>query len=150
MSRKRFNEMNCGIAQTLDVLGDWWTLLIVRDAFLGVRRFDDFQRSLGVARNVLTDRLRRLVEAGVLERVPTVERADRFEYRLTRQGRDLGLALSALREWGDRYLSDEPPVLLRRRSDGHPVVTAYVPEGADVLRGDEVEVVPGPGWRPRV
>jgi len=150
MLKRDYEGQACSVARALEIVGERWTLLIVRDAFLGVRRFDDFQRSLGVARNVLTDRLRRLVEAGVLERVPTVERADRFEYRLTRQGRDLGLALSALREWGDRYLSDEPPVLLRRRSDGHPVVTAYVPEGADVLRGDEVEVVPGPGWRPRV
>ena len=82
-------HQNCSIARALEVLGDRWTLLVIRDAFLGVRRFDDFQRDLGVARNVLTDRLDRLVEEGVLERVRYQERPERFEYRLTEKGRDL-------------------------------------------------------------
>jgi len=148
--KRDYEGQVCSIARALEIVGERWTLLIVRDALLGVRRFDGFQRSLGIARNVLSDRLGRLVEAGVLVRVPTTERADRFEYRLTEQGRGLAVALTALREWGDRYLADEPPLLLRRRSDGHPVVTAFVPAGAaEVLTLAEVEAVPGPGRRPR-
>src|SRR3954453_2779829 len=135
----------CSVAKALELVGERWTLLIVRDAFLGVRRFEDFQRSLGVARNVLADRLTRLVDAGIFERVRYSERPERSEYRLTRKGGDLRVALTALRQWGDEYLSDEPPMLLRRRADGHPVVAALVPEGADVLAPHEVELVPGPG-----
>jgi DNA-binding HxlR family transcriptional regulator len=152
--KRDYDGQVCSLARTLEVVGERWTLLIVRDAFLGLRRFDEFQRSLGVARNVLSDRLQRLVVEGILTKVPTAERADRFEYRLTPKGRDLGTALAALREWGDRYVSDEPPLLLRRRSDGHPVVTAFVLEGADVDHPDvvvpasDLENVPGPGRRP--
>jgi len=149
MLKRDYSGQVCSLARALEIVGERWTLLIVRDALLGVCRFDDFQRRLGIARNVLSDRLGRLVEAGVLARVPT-ERADRLDYRLTDKGRDLAVAVSALREWGDRHLSDAPPLLLRRRSDGHPVVTAFVPEGADdVLQLAEVEAVPGPGRRPR-
>jgi DNA-binding HxlR family transcriptional regulator len=147
--KRDYEGQVCSVARALEIVGERWTLLILRDAFLGVRRFDDFQRSLGIARNVLSDRLGRLVEAEVLDRVPTADRPDRFEYRLTDKGRDLAIVVSALREWGDRYLSPAPPVLLRRRSDGHPVVTAFVPEGADVLELGDVEAVRGPGWRPR-
>ncbi|MES1247346.1 MAG: helix-turn-helix domain-containing protein, partial [Actinomycetota bacterium] len=99
----------CGVARTLEVVGERWTLLIVRDAFLGLRRFDEFQESLGIARNVLTDRLNRLVGEGILERVRYSERPERFEYRLTAKGRELNLALAGLRQWGDRYLSEQPP-----------------------------------------
>jgi DNA-binding HxlR family transcriptional regulator len=80
-------------------VGERWTLLILRDAFLGLRRFDEFQASLGIARNVLTDRLNRLVEEGILERVRYSERPERFEYVLTRKGRDLQIALVGLRQW---------------------------------------------------
>jgi len=147
MLKRDYEGQVCSIARALEIVGERWTLLIVRDALLGVRRFDDFQRSLGIARNVLTERLGRLVEEGVLRRVPTAERADRFDYRLTDKGRDLAVALSALREWGDRHLAEAPPVLVRRRSDGHPVVTAFVPEGsADALLVTDVEAVRGPGW----
>src|SRR3954453_22373516 len=140
MLHRTYENQVCSAARALEIVGERWTLLIVRDALLGVRRFDDFQRSLGIARNVLSDRLRRLVEEGVLARVPTADRADRFEYCLTGKGRDLAVALSALREWGDRYLSDAPPILVRRRSDGHPVVTAFVPEGAaDALDIADIE-----------
>jgi DNA-binding HxlR family transcriptional regulator len=126
-------------------VGERWSLLIVRDVFLGLRRFDELQQSLGIARNVLTDRLNRLVEEGVLERVRYSERPERFEYRLTRKGRDLNIALSGLRQWGDKYLSDKPPRVLRRKSDKKLVVAALVPKGTRVLSADEVELVPGPG-----
>jgi DNA-binding HxlR family transcriptional regulator len=145
--RRDYEGQNCSIARALEIVGERWTLLIVRDVFLGLRRFDELQQNLGIARNVLADRLNRLVEAGVLERVPYSERPERFEYRLTRKGRDLNIALSGLRQWGDKYLSHKPPRVLRRTSDRKPVVAALVPKGTSVLGPDEVELVPGPGLR---
>jgi len=150
MLKRDYEGQNCSVARALEVVGERWTLLIVRDAFLGLRRFDQFQESLGVARNVLTDRLDRLVEEGILERVRYSERPERYEYRLTRKGRELHLALTGLRQWGDKYLSEKPPRILRRKTDKKPVVAALVPKGADVLRIDEVELVPGPGLKSRI
>jgi DNA-binding HxlR family transcriptional regulator len=143
--KRDYEGQNCSIARALEVVGERWTLLIVRDVILGLRRFDQLQASLGIARNVLTDRLNRLVEEGILERVRYSERPARFEYRLTRRGRELNIALTALRQWGDTYLSEKPPRLLRRKADRKPVIAALVPKGAVVLRPDEVETVPGPG-----
>ncbi|HEX2085073.1 MAG TPA: helix-turn-helix domain-containing protein [Solirubrobacteraceae bacterium] len=110
----------CSVARALEVVGERWTILILRDAFLGVRRFDDFQRSLGIARNVLNARLQRLVEAGVLERRLYQERPPRYEYRLTEMGRDLWPALLALMQWGDRHLSGDggPPLAVEHRGCG--------------------------------
>lgn len=145
MLRRDYDGQNCSIARTLEIVGERWTLLIVRDCFLGLRRFEEFQQSLGIARNVLTDRLNRLVEEGILERVRYSERPERFEYRLTDRGRELDVALTGLRQWGDKHLSEKPPRLLRRKSDRKPVVVAFVAAGADVLGPDELESVPGPG-----
>jgi DNA-binding HxlR family transcriptional regulator len=145
MLKRDYEGQNCSIARALEVVGERWTLLIVRDAFLGLRRFDEFQENLGIARNVLADRLNRLVEEGILERVRYSERPERYEYRLTRKGRELNVALVGLRQWGDKYLSEKPPSLLRRRSDKKAVVAALVAKGADVLRPEDVETVPGPG-----
>jgi DNA-binding HxlR family transcriptional regulator len=147
MLKRDYEGQNCSIARALEVVGERWTLLIVRDAFLGLCRFDQFQESLGIARNVLTDRLYRLVEEGVLERVRYSERPERFEYTLTPKGRELGIALTALRQWGDKHVSEKPPRLLRRTADKKPVVAALVTKGADVLRPEEVEIVPGPGLK---
>ena len=144
MARRTYSQY-CGLARALDLVGERWTLLIVRDVFLGVRRFDQFQENLGIARNVLADRLNRLVDEGILERVRYSERPERYEYRLTRKGRELNVALVGLRQWGDKYLSEKPPSLLRRRSDKKAVVAALVAKGADVLRPEDVETVPGPG-----
>ena len=147
MLKRDYEGQNCSIARALEVVGERWTLLIIRDAFLGLRRFEQFQESLGIARNVLTDRLNRLVEEGILERVRYSERPERHEYRLTAKGRDLQIALAGLRQWGDQYLSEKPPRITRRKSDKTPVVAAFVPAGADVLRPDEIESVPGPGLK---
>src|ERR1700716_1532509 len=103
MLNRAYEGQNCSIASTLEVVGERWTLLIVRDIFLGVRRFDQLQESLGIARNVLTDRLNRLVDEGVLERALYNERPERYEYRLTKMGLDLNVALTGLRQWGDQY-----------------------------------------------
>ena len=145
MLKRDYEGQNCSIARALEVVGERWTLLIVRDVFLGLRRFEEIQSDLGIARNVLTDRLNRLVEEGILERVRYSERPERFEYRLTPKGRDLNIALTALRQWGDKYLSEKPPRLLRRKADKKPVVAALVPKGTAVLKPEDVETVPGPG-----
>ena len=149
MLKRDYEGQNCSIARALEIVGERWTLLIIRDAFLGLRRFDEFQESLGVARNVLADRLARLVDEGILERVLYSEKPERYEYRLTAKGRDLHLALTSLRQWGDKHLSERPPRVLRRKSDKAPVVAALVTKGTAVLRADEVETVPGPVRRPR-
>lgn len=146
LQRRYDGQESCSVARTLEIVGERWTWLIVRDAFLGLTRFDEFRTSLGIARNVLSDRLGRLVEEGILERVLYQERPARYEYRLTPKGADLFTALNAIRQWGDQYLSDEPMRLLRRKSDGRPVIAALVPEGAPVLGSDEIELVPGPGF----
>src|SRR3954449_838135 len=114
MLGRTYDGQVCSVARTLEIVGERWTLLIVRDAFLGVRRFDDFQRSLGVARNVLQGRLERLVESGILERRRYQERPERYEYRLTEMGIDLWPVVLSLLHWGDKHLSsgDGPPVIM--------------------------------------
>src|SRR5437870_5214703 len=121
MLNRDYEGQNCSIARALEVVGERWTLLIIRDVLLGMSRFDQLQESLGIARNVLTDRLNRLVDEGVLERVLYSERPERYEYQLTKKGLDLQIALTALRQWGDDYLSEKPPRLLRRKVDKTPV-----------------------------
>ncbi len=143
MLKRTYDGQVCSIARTLEVVGERWTLLIIRDAFLGRRRFDEFRDSLGIASNVLTDRLNRLVDEGVLERVLYSERPERFEYRLTEKGAELRVALLALMQWGDRYLLDKPPRVARRRSDGSPVLAAIVAGDGTILATHEVETVPG-------
>jgi DNA-binding HxlR family transcriptional regulator len=136
----------CSVAMTLEIVGERWTWLIIRDAFLGLTRFGEFQQSLGIARNVLAARLNRLVDAGVLERVRYSERPARYEYRLTPKGSDLFTALNALRQWGDQHLSARPMRLLLSKHDKAPVVAARVPMGAPAFANDELELVPGPGF----
>src|SRR5258708_5852142 len=145
MLNRDYAGQNCSIARALEVVGERWTLLIIRDVLLGLHRFDEFQESLGVARNVLTDRLNRLGDEGVLERVLYSERPERYEYQLTKKGLYLNIALAALRQWGDEYLSEKPPRLLRRKVYKTPVVAALVPKGTRTLRADELEAVDGPG-----
>jgi DNA-binding HxlR family transcriptional regulator len=139
--KRDYAGQNCSIARALELVGERWTLLIVRDVFLGIRRFDELQEHLGIARNVLTARLNRLVAEGILRRVRYSERPERFEYRLTDKGRDLNVALTGLRQWGDKYLSEAPPRILRRKSDHAPVVAAFVLEGTETLRPEELETV---------
>lgn len=111
----------CPIARAVDELGDGWTLLIVRDASLGARRFDDFQRSLGIGRNILADRLSRLVDRGIFTKEPYSERPPRYEYRLTEKGREIFPILVAMAAWSDRWHSDPAgrPVLARHTGCDH-------------------------------
>jgi DNA-binding HxlR family transcriptional regulator len=148
MLKRDYEGQVCSIARTLELVGERWSLLIIRDAFLGRRRFDEFRDSLGIASNVLTDRFNRLVEQGIFERVLYSERPERFEYRLTEKGAELRIALLALMQWGDRHLAEKPPRLARRRSDGAPVRAAIVASDGAILDPREIETVPGPGAAP--
>jgi DNA-binding HxlR family transcriptional regulator len=145
-----YENQVCSAARALEVVGERWTMLIVRDAFLGVRRFDDFQRELGVARNVLADRLNRLVEEGILERRAYQERPERFEYRLTEKGIDLWPVLVSLMKWGDRHdpAEDGPPTLIVHRDCGGEVDAHLRCErcGAEV-DARSAAAKPGPGSR---
>jgi DNA-binding HxlR family transcriptional regulator len=147
MERKSFADMHCSVAQCLEVVGEWWTMLIVRDAFLGITRFDQFQERLGISRNILNARLTVLVEAGVLEKVRYSERPDRYEYRLTAKGRDLWPVLTAMRQWGDKHAApDGPPMQVMHESCG--MITDPVPtcsQCGERMSGGDVHAMPGPG-----
>jgi DNA-binding HxlR family transcriptional regulator len=147
MLKRDYEGQLCSIARSLELVGDRWTLLIVRDLVLGLSRFDEFLESLGVASNVLTDRLNRLVDEGIAQRVPYSERPERFEYRLTAKGRELGLVLLALMQWGDRHISEKPPRIARRRSDRSRVSVALVAADGSTVKPGDLELVPGPGAR---
>lgn len=145
----------CSIARTMQVLGDRWTLLVVRDAAIGVSRFDDFVDHLGISPPVLTRRLRALVEAGVLEHQPYRQPGSRarLRYVLTDKGRDLVPVLIALTQWGDRHTAgpEGAPMLLEHRDCGaaaHVAVTCE--QGHELLTGRDVVVKPGPGARSRL
>lgn len=128
LAGKDLGVPDCSIEATVSIIGDKWTLLILRDAFRGIRRFDDLQRDLGIARNLLTDRLTRLVEHGVLEKVPYQEKPVRYEYRLTHKGIELSPPLVALMHWGDRWVvgDGQPPVVLVHDVCGTPVRQEFV------------------------
>jgi DNA-binding HxlR family transcriptional regulator len=147
VQRTSFEDVNCSVAQCLEVVGEWWSLLIVRDAFLGVTRFDDFQARLGISRNILTHRLNRLVDNDVLERVPYQDHPPRSEYRLTDKGRDLWHVVTAMRQWGDRWAAPGgPPLKMRHTACGHLVKAVPVCShcgGPLDLRA--VRAIPGPG-----
>ena len=147
MQRTSFEDVNCSVAQCLEVVGEWWSLMIVRDAFLGVRRFDDFQARLGISRNILNQRLTHLVDNGVLERVPYQERPPRSEYRLTDKGRDLWHVVTAMRQWGDRWAAPEGPRILMRHDGCGQVVDAVAvcSHCGEPLDARAVTAVPGPG-----
>lgn len=142
-SRKKLDAQPCPVARAVDVIADRWSLLVVRDAFDGVRRFSDFQRRLGVARNILSDRLRRLVDAGILAIQPVSNGSAYQEYVLTQQGEALFPVIVALRQWGERHLfgEDERHSELVEKSTGKPL-HFMVPRSIDdqVLSPDETEV----------
>jgi len=141
----------CSIARTVAVIGDRWTLMILRDCFMGVRRFEAFQARLGISRTITAERLKRLVDEGVLARVPYQQRPTRYEYRLTEKGLALHPVLMAIVAWGDRYYAGEagPPLLHRHKVCGHdfsPVQTCS--ECGEPVGARDVELHPGPGMVP--
>jgi DNA-binding HxlR family transcriptional regulator len=148
--RFRYSAANCSIARTLDVVGEKWTLLVLREAFYGVRRFGDFHAALGCARNLLAARLKTLVAQGLLDRVAyqDVRGRGRHEYSLTDKGRDLFPVVVALMQWGDRWSADDsgPAVQLLHRDCGEPVSAELTcGAGHSALGARDVAPVPGPG-----
>jgi DNA-binding HxlR family transcriptional regulator len=137
----------CSIARALEVIGDRWTILILRDAFRGIRRFDELRRDLDIARPVLADRLRKLVDHGVLQKVQYQARPPRFEYRLTPMGIELTPALVALMRWGDKFLSDGgPPTLLVHEPCGHDLEQGFwCPTCRQTFSPAAIASRPGPG-----
>ncbi|MBD7977025.1 winged helix-turn-helix transcriptional regulator [Serpens gallinarum] len=123
MRWEELDQQPCSLARTLSVVGDRWTLLVLRESFLGIRRFDEFEERLGVTRHVLANRLKKLTEAGVLNKVAYQQRPLRQEYRLTAKGRDLYPAVLALVNWGDRYMggAEGAPIRHLHRTCGHPM-----------------------------
>lgn len=150
--RLAYSAENCSIGRTLEVVGEKWSLLVLREAFFGLRRFDDFHRALGCARNLLSARLSTLVDHGILERSSYREpgQRSRAEYRLTRKGAELFPALMGLLEWGDRWTADPagPALAVRHRGCGAPVHTSLTCDaGHRGLNARDVEPGPGPGAR---
>jgi DNA-binding HxlR family transcriptional regulator len=148
MQRKSFSGMNCSIARSLEEVGEWWSLLIVRECTQGTARFDEFQNQLGIARNVLTARLERLTELGILERFPLEDRANTDGYRLTGKGEELYPVLVALTQWGDRWLAPngKPPTTLLDDATGAPIEQIAVRgKRGKPLSFRNVRFAPGPG-----
>lgn len=150
--RSDYDDQVCSIARTLEVVGERWTLLVVRDLFLGLRRFDELQEELGIARNVLAARLDKLVGAGVVERRPYSVRPPRHEYVLTAKGRALWPTIHALMRWGDEHVptpGGPPTVVVHRGECGGEVDARGVCAGCGALLGTrEVQALPGPGAPP--
>jgi DNA-binding HxlR family transcriptional regulator len=142
------DEHACSIARSLEIIGDRWTILILRDAFRGIRRFDDFRRDLDIARPVLADRLKRLVERDVLTKVQYETHPPRYEYRLTPMGMELSPILVALMRWGDRYLAgdDGPPTVLVHEPCGHRLQQGFwCPSCEQTFSPADIASRPGPG-----
>ncbi len=136
MRRKSFADMPCPIARALDDLGEWWTLLILREAHAGVRRFDEFQKNLGIARNILAARLKTLVANHILDKRPLPDEGTRrVEYCLTTKGQEMGLVLMALADWGNKFGPNGPLVAMETVDSGDPVKLEIV----NALNGARVE-----------
>ena len=154
LHRNDYGADNCTIRRTLDVVGEKWTLLVLREAFYGVRRFDEFAENIGCGRAILSQRVKKLAREGLLAPTPYRDpgQRQRVEYRLTQKGLDLYPALLALMQWGDRYAADAggPPVALTHRDCGEPIALALTCErGHGPLTARDVHVAPGPGARPK-
>ena len=148
MQRTDFGEMTCSIARSLAVAGEPWSPLVIRDVYIGINRFDDLQRDLGLSRKVLAERLKHLVEAGMLERRAYSERPARYEYALTEKGHGFVDVLMAMAAWGDRWTAGDagPPVLRRHRNCGQITQVELRCSGCgEPLHATDVDVEPGPG-----
>jgi DNA-binding HxlR family transcriptional regulator len=151
LKAEKFDPLRRSVGHVLDIIGEGWSILIIREAFLGTRRFEDFQGRLGIARNILTARLKKLCASQILDRVPIKEGAKRHEYILTRKGKDMMPLLVALTQWGDRWVfgADNEPVIFLDREHGQPIspVQVYSARG-EVLRPRDITVTAGPGATP--
>lgn len=145
MERKNFGNMQCPVARTLERVGEWWSILILRDAMHGLTRFDQFQKSLDIAPNMLTRRLNSLVESGLLERRQYSERPPRHEYILTDLGRDFRTILVALNTWGNKHFAPEGPSVLLVDATSGEVAEPVMIDGKSGKRMSEAEFVFAPG-----
>ena len=153
MQRTRFGDLACSIARTLDVIGEPWSPLILRDIYVGINRFEQIQQELDISRKVLTERLKWLVEKEVLQRHAYSQRPPRYEYRLTAKGLELCDLLLVMVRWGDRWTAGEagPPVLYRHHACGQVShVELHCSVCAEPMRATDVDVLPGPGAAPAV
>lgn len=142
--------MACSIARSLDVIGDWWSPLIIRDVYLGVNRFDDLVNNLTISRNLLTARLKTLIDGGILHKHLYHQHPPRYEYQLTEAGRDFVPILFAVMAWGDKWLSEPegPPMILRDAETGDAVAPAiYDRQTGKPIELDSITPTPGPGGR---
>ncbi|MFB6420619.1 MULTISPECIES: winged helix-turn-helix transcriptional regulator [Bradyrhizobium] len=148
VKQSRLANKECSMARAMEVVGDRWSILILREAYYGVKRFDEFEFYIGVAPNILSSRLKKLVDAGIMARVRLPEHAGRYEYVLTEKGRDFFPAYLALKKWGDDWLAEPegPQVVFLDRAAGRPIEYPKL-KRADgrPLRLEDVEIVPGAG-----
>lgn len=122
MRKENFKHLECPLARSLDIIGEWWSLLIVRDLFYGINTFDLICADLGIARNILTDRLKKLVDRGIIEKHEDMTKPRGMAYRLTQKGKDLFPIIMALAAWGNKWESpDGPPIIFRHMPEGHPI-----------------------------
>jgi len=147
MERTSFEDWNCSVARSLEVIGDWWTMMIVREAFYGTRTFIGFEEHLGISKNTLTRRLRKMELDGLLERHPSATDGRSLEYRLTDKGRDLFAVLISIMQWGDKWMDPDglgPPVVIRDRAAGEPLsrISVAIKGGKQILPRN---AVPTPG-----
>jgi len=148
VKRSSVAHLDCSIAQALEVVGEWWTLLVVRNLMFGQRRFEQLQGDLGIARNILSDRLGTLVEHGIVERRRYQEHPERFEYRLTPKGRDLFPVITALMSWGDRWAApDGPPIRLRHSCGELTTPVTVCDHCGEPIHLHDVRATAGPGRR---
>lgn len=148
MARLKYTEHDCSIARTLQVVGEHWSMLIVKNAFYGTTRFSDFQRLLGVARNILTDRLNHLVESGIMEKYVAREGGVRQHYRLTAKGRDLLPIMIAMMQWGDRWAGGDkgaPVIAIDRTSGSALAPIQLMTEQGAVVDFSQVDYINNPG-----
>lgn len=148
MKNDAFPSQTCSVARALEIVGEWWTLLIVREAFFGVRRFSEFERNLGIAKNVLSERLSKLVASGLMERIDMPGRGNPRDYNLTDRGRDLLPIVVALMQWGDRWIvgPERSPIRVLDRETGEEIAQMRVTAASGrPLSLEDVSVAPGPG-----
>lgn len=148
LKAEKYDTFKRSVGHILDIIGEGWSILIIREAFFGTRRFEEFQGRLGIARNILTSRLKNLCANEILDRVPVKEGARRHEYVLTRKGKEMMPILIALTQWGDKWVfgPGKEPVVFLDREDGQPIsrIQVYSAKG-EVLRPRDIRVKAGPG-----
>ena len=151
MKRSRSFNKECSIARAMEVVGDRWSILLLREAYYGTRRFDEFQYYLGVAPNILSARLKKLVDLGMMTRVPLPEHSGRYEYVLTKKGRDFFPTYLALKKWGDDWLAEPagPQVVFKDRTSGRQIeYPILLSARGKPLQLEDIEIVAGSGAVP--